>query len=118
MDLFRTITLLSLTFIFLVPTKASELVNDPLYPDQWYLNGSEGPNGGSFGIGFNHYLESRITATDENITFIIGQGIKSDHEDIKSSMWINPDEIINNNIDDDLNGYIDDIHGVNITKKW
>lgn len=117
MDLFRTITLLSLTFIFLVPTKASELVNDPLYPDQWYLNGSEGPNGGSFGIGFNHYLESRITATDENITFIIGQGIKFDHEDIKSSMWVNPDEIINNNIDDDLNGYIDDIHGVNITKK-
>ncbi|AWG24307.1 S8 family serine peptidase [Flavobacterium kingsejongi] len=35
------------------------------------------------------------------------------HEDLKDAIWINPNEIPDNGIDDDDNGYIDDIHGWN-----
>jgi cell wall-associated protease len=42
---------------------------------------------------------------------VIDSGIDIDHEDLKEVMWVNTDEIPNNNIDDDKNGYIDDIHG-------
>eukprot|EP00873_Tetraselmis_striata_P021252 jgi/Tetstr1/441516/TSEL_029746.t1 len=35
------------------------------------------------------------------------------HEDLVNNMWINPDEIPGNGIDDDGNGFIDDVHGIN-----
>jgi subtilisin family serine protease len=44
---------------------------------------------------------------------IIDSGIDIDHEDIKDKIWVNEDEIPGNGIDDDRNGYIDDIHGWN-----
>ena len=40
-------------------------------------------------------------------------GIDYNHEDLKNNIWTNKDEIPDNGIDDDNNGYIDDIHGWN-----
>lgn len=45
------------------------------------------------------------------IVAIIDSGVDIDHEDIKDVVWVNEDEIPNNGIDDDKNGYIDDVHG-------
>lgn len=47
------------------------------------------------------------------IVGIIDSGVDIEHEDLKSVIWTNPKEIPGNNIDDDKNGYIDDIHGWN-----
>ncbi len=47
------------------------------------------------------------------IVAIIDSGIDIEHKDLKGKIWINEDEIANNGIDDDKNGYIDDIHGWN-----
>ncbi len=47
------------------------------------------------------------------IVAVIDGGIQTDHEDLKSVMWINKGEIPGNGLDDDNNGYIDDIHGWN-----
>lgn len=47
------------------------------------------------------------------IVAVIDTGIDIDHEDLQGLMWTNPKEIPNNGIDDDNNGYIDDIHGWN-----
>jgi subtilisin family serine protease len=47
------------------------------------------------------------------IVAIIDSGIDIDHEDLNDVIWTNPKEIANNGIDDDNNGYIDDIHGWN-----
>ena len=42
---------------------------------------------------------------------VIDSGIDFEHEDLKDVMWTNPKEVKNNGVDDDKNGYIDDIHG-------
>lgn len=47
------------------------------------------------------------------IVAIIDCGVDINHEDLKGKIWINEDEISNNNIDDDHNGYIDDLYGWN-----
>ncbi len=48
------------------------------------------------------------------VVAIVDSGIRSDHEDLAGNMWQNPSEIPNNGIDDDENGYVDDIFGVNV----
>jgi cell wall-associated protease len=45
------------------------------------------------------------------IVGVIDSGVDYLHEDLKDVMWVNPGEIAGNGIDDDKNGYIDDIHG-------
>ncbi|MBT3193212.1 MAG: S8 family serine peptidase, partial [Verrucomicrobia bacterium] len=53
-----------------------------------------------------------ITTGNSNIVVaVIDTGIRRDHEDLAANMWTNPDEIAGNGVDDDGNGYIDDIHG-------
>lgn len=44
---------------------------------------------------------------------VIDSGVDIDHEDLKDVIWVNEDEIPGNGIDDDKNGYVDDIHGWN-----
>jgi cell wall-associated protease len=47
------------------------------------------------------------------VVAVIDSGVDAEHEDLKDVMWTNPKEIAGNGIDDDKNGYIDDIHGWN-----
>jgi subtilisin family serine protease len=47
------------------------------------------------------------------IVAVIDGGIDSTHEDLKRILWTNPKEIPGNGIDDDKNGYVDDVHGWN-----
>ncbi len=47
------------------------------------------------------------------IVGIVDSGVDVEHEDLKSIIWTNPNEIPDNGKDDDKNGYIDDIHGWN-----
>jgi subtilisin family serine protease len=47
------------------------------------------------------------------IVGVIDSGLDIDHEDLKGKIWTNKKEIAGNNIDDDKNGFIDDVHGWN-----
>ena len=47
------------------------------------------------------------------IVGIVDSGVDINHEDLKGVIWTNPKEIAGNGIDDDNNGYIDDVHGWN-----
>ncbi len=47
------------------------------------------------------------------IVAVIDSGVDVNHEDLDDVIWTNPKEIPNNGIDDDKNGYVDDIHGWN-----
>ena len=42
---------------------------------------------------------------------MVDSGVDLDHADLVSNLWVNPGEIPGNGIDDDRNGYVDDIHG-------
>ena len=59
------------------------------------------------------YEEFKNRKTETIIVAVIDNGVDINHEDLKNQIWINDDEIPNNNIDDDNNGYIDDINGWN-----
>jgi subtilisin family serine protease len=47
------------------------------------------------------------------IVAVIDSGVDTDHEDLAGNIWVNKDEIPDNGIDDDKNGYVDDINGWN-----
>ena len=44
---------------------------------------------------------------------VLDSGIDLDHEDLAAAAWTNADEVPNNGVDDDNNGYVDDLHGWN-----
>ncbi|MFN8332390.1 MAG: S8 family serine peptidase [Saprospiraceae bacterium] len=48
------------------------------------------------------------------VVAVIDSGVDAEHEDLKSVMWTNPGEVPGNGVDDDHNGYIDDVHGWNL----
>lgn len=51
------------------------------------------------------------TGSAKTVVAVIDTGIRYDHEDLAQNIWTNPGEIGGNGIDDDMNGYVDDIHG-------
>lgn len=59
------------------------------------------------------YAEEKGLKINPVVVGVIDSGIQGDHEDLAKNMWVNVNEIPNNGIDDDNNGYIDDVHGWN-----
>ena len=59
---------------------------------------------------YKELLKGRTSQTI--IVAVIDSGVDKDHEDLKSVMWVNEDEIPNNGVDDDGNGWVDDVHGI------
>ena len=58
------------------------------------------------------YLK-KVEPKARTIVAIIDGGTELDHEDLKAALWVNRGEIPGNGIDDDGNGYVDDVHGWN-----
>jgi cell wall-associated protease len=82
-------------------------------PENWFnLDASENSiNGVSTEKMYSQLLKGKQGRTV--IVAVIDGGVDPEHEDLKDIMWRNPREIPNNGIDDDNNGYIDDVHGWN-----
>lgn len=70
---------------------------------------------GVFGISTEKAYKELLKGKRSNpvIVAVVDGGIDEEHEDLKKVMWVNSKEIPGNGIDDDKNGYIDDINGWN-----
>jgi subtilisin family serine protease len=69
-----------------------------------------------YGIALNRayqFLQSKQKKGNPVIVAILDSGVDTTHEDLKKNLWRNPREIPGNGIDDDKNGYIDDVYGWN-----
>lgn len=91
--------------------------DDPLLSDQWhYINNCDLSVAETSRPGADINVKDawRLCAGDPNIIVAIcDEGVKYNHPDLIDNMWVNEDEIPGNGIDDDNNGYVDDIHGWN-----
>ena len=93
---------------------ATPYFNDPYSYLQWDLNNTGERKNFVAGMDINVYEAWKYTTGDPSvIVAVIDQGVDYTHEDLAANMWVNKDEIPNNGIDDDQNGYVDDVHGYN-----
>ncbi|NTS41264.1 S8 family serine peptidase [Flavisolibacter sp. BT320] len=77
----------------------------------WHL---ADPSTGSYGISIEKaYQFLKGKKSSPVVVAVIDSGIDSLHEDLKPVLWTNTREIPGNGIDDDKNGYVDDVHGWN-----
>jgi thermitase len=81
--------------------------NDPDAAKLWAFNSTSGMN-----VNEAYDLIGNRAAS-EVIVAVVDTGVDHNHDDLKDIMWTNEKEIPANGIDDDNNGYIDDIHGIN-----
>ena len=96
--------------------------NDPSLIDQWhYLNQGNASVAKTAKKGADINVVdvwSELTCGDPSIIVaVVDEGVKYNHPDLQANMWINTKEIPGNGIDDDGNGYVDDIHGYNFVDK-
>src|SRR5436190_7178348 len=83
-------------------------------PKGWHLMDKE--TSGYYGISIDKaydFVKSKNLKSKTVIVAVIDSGIDTTHEDLKPILWHNPNEIPGNGIDDDKNGYVDDIYGWN-----
>ena len=95
-----------------------KIFNDPQFSNQWHYI-----NIGDKAISKNVYASGdisvkdvwrKITCGDPSVVVaVIDEGVKYTHPDLAANIWTNAGEIPDNGIDDDGNGYIDDVHGYN-----
>ena len=70
-------------------------------------------NGGGTGMYTEKaYKKLKGRKSSTVVVAIIDSGIDIEHKDLQGKIWTNTGEIAGNGIDDDMNGYIDDVHGV------
>lgn len=81
--------------------------NDPEFGQQWALQRIDAQKAWDVTTG------GRTVNGDEIVVAVIESGFDIEHPDLVANIWQNPNEIPNNGIDDDENGFIDDVHGWN-----
>lgn len=86
--------------------------NDPLIKRQWHYYNDGSTTNSVAGADANIFPAWKVTTGHPSvIVAVVDGGIDFSHPDLAQNMWINEKEVSGNNIDDDNNGYVDDIYG-------
>ncbi len=80
--------------------RLAHIPNDPMWPGMWNL----------MHIHADTAWDTTRGASSVKIA-VIDTGLETSHPDLAANVWVNPGEIPNNGIDDDGNGYVDDVRG-------
>ena len=96
--------------------------NDPYLSYQWHYKNtgkasvSKTAKAGA-DVNVSDVWANLCTGDPDIIVAVVDEGVKYSHPDLADNMWTNTGEIPGNGIDDDNNGYIDDVHGYNFVTK-
>ena len=104
----------SIVFISTLLISMTSFAQKDDVPKGWHMMDKE--TDGYFGVSSvkaYDFIKSKNLKSKTVIVAVIDSGIDTLQEDLKAILWTNPKEIPGNGIDDDKNGYIDDIHGWN-----
>jgi subtilisin family serine protease len=104
-----SVVLISTIFLTLSATAQKETT-----PNGWHMMDKE--KDGYYGVSAAQayeFIKAKNLKSKTVLVAVIDSGIDTLHEDLKQVLWTNPKEIPGNGIDDDKNGYIDDMHGWN-----
>jgi subtilisin family serine protease len=87
--------------------------NDPYFTSGqlWGMYGNSSSPANAYGSQAAEAWAAGPTGSKDVVVGVIDEGIQITHPDLAGNIWINPGEIAGNGIDDDGNGYVDDIHG-------
>ncbi|HMQ00142.1 MAG TPA: S8 family peptidase [Cyclobacteriaceae bacterium] len=112
-NLFAWIVLLAWLLYAPVQVSASDKSDSLTIPKNWFLLDAETDKvlGLSVELAYKNLLKDKPSRTV--IVAVIDSGVDIEHEDLRDKIWTNTKEIPGNGIDDDGNGYVDDVHGWN-----
>ena len=74
--------------------------SDPQYSQLWGMNAIDAPDAWNISTG-----------SSSVVVAVIDTGVDYTHRDLAANIWTNPGEIAGNGIDDDHDGFVDDVHG-------
>jgi subtilisin family serine protease len=80
--------------------RASIIPSDTFFNNQWYLQKIKAVE-----------TWDSVRESPSVVIAVLDSGVQINHPDLQSNIWLNKKEIANNNIDDDRNGFIDDVNG-------
>lgn len=101
----RTLSVLLAALALGTAAAPAQAANDPLLPEQWALSTPSATGAAEA------WTQSR---GDGVVVAVLDSGVQLDHPDLAGSLWTNPREVAGNGVDDDRNGFVDDVHGANI----
>ena len=85
--------------------------NDPQFNNLWGLNNT-GQTGGTADADIDApEAWNTTTGSQGTVVAVIDEGVDVNHPDLRDNIWTNTGEVAGNNLDDDGNGYIDDVNG-------
>ncbi|OQW91800.1 MAG: hypothetical protein BWK78_03535 [Thiotrichaceae bacterium IS1] len=90
--------------------------NDANFTKLWGMH-NEGQTGGKVDADIDALEAWDISTGGEVVVAVIDTGVDYNHPDLTANMWVNTKEIASNGVDDDKNGYIDDVYGYDFANK-